>query len=111
MSRKWTHGEQIEKFNETANSEFIDVVGIYKNAKTPIECYCKKHDQYFYPIFSNLLKGVGCKKCGIEKALRTRKYCKANNLKLIELHYWEIKNTSKIITKELNLIIEGEVAA
>lgn len=37
-----------------------------------------------------------------------RNYCKENNIKLIEIPYWDYKNIESILTKELNLSREEE---
>ena len=60
-----TH-EQYVKAVATINPDII-VVGEYIDAQTPIDHYCIKHDMLWSPYPDNVLKGMGCKKCGDEK--------------------------------------------
>lgn len=45
----------------------IKVIGTYSDAKTPIEHFCEKHNIFWYPLPTNVLKGNGCVECGKEK--------------------------------------------
>lgn len=61
-----TH-EQYVKEVAAANPDII-VVGTYVDAKTPIEHYCKKHNVLWDAYPDNILRVIGCKECGNEKA-------------------------------------------
>lgn len=61
-----TH-EQYVKEVEIANPDII-VIGQYIDARTPIEHFCKKHNILWNSYPDNVLKGIGCKECGNEKA-------------------------------------------
>lgn len=54
-----------EKINKI--SPHISIVGRYKNISTPVECECEKHNVVWSISPGSLLRGTGCKKCGIEK--------------------------------------------
>lgn len=45
----------------------IEVIGMYIDATTPIEHYCKKHNIYWLCLPDNILHGHGCAECGKEK--------------------------------------------
>lgn len=51
---------------------FINIVGCYKNNKTPIVCECNNCGYVWETIPSSLLKGHGCKKCSHKKAIAKR---------------------------------------
>lgn len=61
-----TH-EQYVKEVADINPDII-VVGKYIDARTPIEYFCKKHGVLWNSYPDNVLRGIGCKECGNEKA-------------------------------------------
>ena len=61
-----THEEYIREVKKVNPN--IDVVGQYVDAKTPIEHYCNKHSISWRSYPDNILRGIGCKECGNEKA-------------------------------------------
>lgn len=62
MPRRKTHEEFIQEMNST-NPNII-IIGQYVNAKTPIECKCKKCDYEWFTNPDTLHRGSGCPKCG-----------------------------------------------
>ena len=61
-----THEQYIEEV--TIINPDIIVVGKYTDARTPIEHYCMKHGILWNTYPDGILKGIGCKECGNEKA-------------------------------------------
>lgn len=67
-----THQQYIEEVNKV--HPYIEVMEEYKCSGTAIKHYCKKHNIYWDAVPSNILKGCGCLKCGIEKRnIKSRK--------------------------------------
>lgn len=69
--RQLTHEEFMEKVitnNEYVRRGDIEIRGKYVNSKTPVKCYCTKHDMEWSPIPSSLYYGYGCRLCAIERA-------------------------------------------
>ena len=70
MSKKLTHEEfiarVIEKNEHVRNGE-IEIRGMYVDSKTPVECYCKKHNYAFTHVPSVLYQGCGCKLCAVDR--------------------------------------------
>lgn len=81
---KKTHIQFIKEISSSMDSN-ISVIGIYNDAKTPIECQCKICKTIFKAMPYNLKLGTGCKKCAdrINGKLRLK-----NNLQFID----ELKN-------------------
>lgn len=50
----------------------IKVLGKYTNTNTKIRCLCMIHNYEFDSIPNNMLRGHGCKLCGIEKNSSSR---------------------------------------
>lgn len=63
--RTKTHEQYVKEVLQI--SPDIVVEGKYIDAKTPIRHYCKKHDIFWNPLPTNVLKGNGCIECGKEK--------------------------------------------
>lgn len=60
-----THEQYVK---EVANiNKDVVVIGVYLDAKMPIEHYCKKHDVSWMAYPDNILHGCGCYECGNEK--------------------------------------------
>ena len=95
MGRKsLTHEEFMERFyikNETA--ENIEILGKYKGNKIKIKCKCKIDGYEWETIPNTLLKGIGCPKCGIEKAKNSRKL---THEEFLEKFYKQNKNAENI---------------
>ena len=66
QARYKTHERYVNEVTD-ANPDII-VVGRYIDARTPIEHYCKRHDILWTSYPDNILRGIGCKECGNEKA-------------------------------------------
>lgn len=90
--RRKTHEEYvIEVASVNPN---IEVIGKYINSKTKILHRCKNHNIEWKASPTNILRGMGCYKCGIEKSSTKRS-------KLHELYIEELrKNNSSIIVLE-----------
>lgn len=66
------HSRQITPKNEFIDklkliSPHINVIGIYDGMKVPILCKCTTHNIEWSILPSELIKGSGCKLCGIQK--------------------------------------------
>ena len=51
----------------------IEIRGNYADAKTPIECFCKKCGKVWQPIPNSLTRGKGCPQCGIASRAKKRR--------------------------------------
>ena len=68
--------QALEQVNED-----ITVLGEYKNAKTPIECKCKKCGNIWHPKPLSLLEGKGCPNCSSSKGeKKIKKFLDDNNI-------------------------------
>ena len=65
QTRCRSHQQYVEEVKR-ANPN-VDVIGHYVNARTKIEHYCTVHDVFWYAYPDNILRGMGCTVCGIEK--------------------------------------------
>lgn len=61
----------------------VNVVGIYKNSRTKIECLCLIHNKTFKMAPHNLLNGHGCPECAIEA--RAKVFAKSHSQFISEL--------------------------
>ena len=61
MAKRRTHEEFIELVNDINPN--IEIIGKYVNAKTKIECKCKKCGHKWSPRPHHLLEGYGCPNC------------------------------------------------
>ena len=62
----------------------IDIIGEYKNGRTPIECRCNKCGTTWFPTVDNLLKGEGCPYCAESHGERAiRAFLDSHNIKYI----------------------------
>ena len=101
----------LEKYNIKYYKEYIfnDLIGVgNKNLRfdfylpqynTLIECQGKQHKRW--------IEGWQTKKDFEDLQIhdkRKKEYCKKNNIKLIEIWYYDIDNIEDILIKELNLI-------
>ena len=76
MGRKLTHEEFMQRVmekNEHVKNGEIEILGMYDGNKKPIQCRCVTHDFIWHPKPNDLCSGVGCKKCGTERAHRSSK--------------------------------------
>lgn len=64
LSRAVTR-EEFEKRLSLVNKDIV-IIGGYKNTRTRVECECLKDGKRWFAFPSNLLKGEGCPKCGVE---------------------------------------------
>ena len=64
-NKQWTHEYYIQKLHEISPN--IEVREKYQGTTTKILHYCMIHDVEWMAYPSNMLKGVGCVKCGNEK--------------------------------------------
>lgn len=64
---------KLYETNEAYRRGDFKVIGAYKGANKPIECYCSIHNESWHPIPSNLYKGYACPICGKEKQGMTRR--------------------------------------
>lgn len=65
-SRRKTRTLKYEEFlNKLPNGyeAKYDIIGIYKNLRTKIECHCKVCNHVWSPIPASLVNGAGCPKC------------------------------------------------
>lgn len=53
--------------------ENIKVIGKYEGNSKPLQCECKVCNNTIYPMPSNLLRGQGCKHCGINSRANKRR--------------------------------------
>lgn len=83
--------DKISKLNKN-----YEIVGEYVNNKTPIRCYCLKHDYYWEPTPDRLLRGCGCPKCGKESIGLKHKKTQEEFEKEILDRYPQIKILSQI---------------
>ena len=70
MSKKLTHEEFLSKVAQSnqyiANGD-IEIIGVYIDRKSRIECRCNIHDCVWSPYVRDLYKGCGCMQCGTQK--------------------------------------------
>lgn len=71
---KLTHDDFIERIKNV--NEDIEIVGVYVNYSTPIECKCKLDGYTWLASPSNLLRGKGCPVCGGTKHKTHQEYVK-----------------------------------
>ena len=57
-------------------NEDIEIIGVYTNYSTPIECKCKIDNYKWFASPSNLLQGKGCPVCGGTKHKTHQEYAK-----------------------------------
>lgn len=101
---------------------------VYTSTSHKVKIYCKKCKKFFYQKPLDHLANKGCIDCAgvkkktteefIEKSKAKfggkfklqqkrdqikRDYCKNNNIKLIEIPYWDFDKIEQILTKELKL--------
>lgn len=62
MAKKKTHEEFKNEINLISNGN-IQVVGKYIDSRTKVECYCKKHNYYWFTQPNTILKSGFCPKC------------------------------------------------
>lgn len=75
MGVKLTKEEFIRRANEKneyVRNGDIEIRGEYITSNKPIECFCKRHNVLCNMSPSNLFRGSGCRKCGIEKRSNAR---------------------------------------
>lgn len=72
------------------------------NDKNELYCVCEFNGkQHYEPI--EYFGGIKTFKTQQKRDNIKRKYCKNNNIKLVEIPYWDYDNIESILTKELNL--------
>lgn len=65
---------EVYNKNEYVQNGDINILGKYVNSHTKIQCRCNKHNITWNVSPDHLLRGQGCKQCGIEKqVLKQRK--------------------------------------
>lgn len=81
-NKKMSHKEFLEKFyNQNYNTENIEILSEYINAKTKIKCKCLKDGCIWYVIPNSLLNGTGCPQCNESKGeKRVAKYLDNRNI-------------------------------
>lgn len=65
-----THQQFVEEMERIHPN--LEVLGVYTKVTARILVRCKVHDYTFYAIADNLLRGKGCRLCGIESAARKK---------------------------------------
>ena len=68
--KKKTHEEYVQEL--AVNNPIIEVIGKYDGAKTKIKHYCKIHNRYWDASPNDILRGMGCPTCAIEKSRHKR---------------------------------------
>lgn len=58
---------RVVQNNDHVKNGEIEILGTYINWKTPIPCFCKRHNQHWNSLPQSLYLGRGCRKCGYEK--------------------------------------------
>ena len=69
--KRLTNEEFIRRVS-FANSD-VEILDEYINCKTKVHCRCKICEYMWYGLPSNLLRGVGCKKCSDKRLEKTKK--------------------------------------
>ncbi len=65
QSKTKTHEQYVNEVKKI--SPHIKVMEKYIDAKTAIKHYCERHNVYWNPLPTNVLRGNGCTECGKEK--------------------------------------------
>ena len=79
-----TQEEAIEIIHQK-HGDKITVIGKYISARDPIEVHCNVCGENWSPIFSNLQKGEGCKKCGRKRTNDARRNTHEDFLTKLEI--------------------------
>lgn len=71
IGKRYTSEEFLNKVTE--NNEYIrkgtiEIRGNFSGWKNKIDCFCTVHNVLWSPKAEDLCKGIGCKRCGSEKA-------------------------------------------
>ena len=67
MGKQKTDEEFKKEFYDKFPNSSVNIIGNYINARTKIECKCKKCNLEWNTIPDNLLKNTGCPKCAKTK--------------------------------------------
>lgn len=70
MPRRKTKEEYLEELR--VKNPHVQLIGDYINARTKVLHYCTIHDVFWETTPDKVLRGCGCKQCGIEQARRSR---------------------------------------
>ena len=100
MAKKKTHEEYVAEVKQINPN--IEVVGIYVNAKTPIDHFCLTHNIKWIARPDNILQGKGCPECAKDArrmaiAMTHEEYVK--KLKEILPHIRVVDDYINIVTK------------
>lgn len=101
MPVKLTHEEFIKKLYIN-NSHDITVLGQYVNSHTPIRVKCNTHNVEYDQVPAELLRGKGCRMCGVEKSAASRRMTNSefiDKLKLLDNNITALDEYTKYETK------------
>lgn len=80
QKQTWTHKQFMREFEiRNKHSQYIKILGTYKNGKTKILCKCKKDGYEWKTIPERLLKGKGCPKCAGNAKLTHKEFMEKVN--------------------------------
>lgn len=101
----------IGKAKQTHGDKYDYSKVIYIESLTPVQIYCKKHNEYFSQQPSSHVRGRGCPKCGFERGSEKRSYTNEQFIEKIksiqgdkwdysEVNYTSFETKVKLICKE-----------
>lgn len=100
MGKRKTHEQFIKEFNKkNSNANNIEILGKYQGSKKTILCKGNYHDGTVNKEVQSDEKFNRQQ----EHDKRKREYAKKNNIKLLEIWYWDFDNIEGMFKRELNL--------